>query len=165
MNLNLTGRLARVGEDADVGPVLPLLIFEAADCLMALPAAEVTRLIGSGAPADRSPDEAAGVDLTDYFTGRPATGPWIRWMRGGRHNLLRMERVVEVVPCPIRRLTPLPAWLREKRRAGIFWAAGVRGDDVFLLVDPARLEDPPGDGSETRNDERRRGSELGTLRP
>ena len=54
---------------------------------------------------------------------------------------LRVARVVEVLPYAIRALAPMPASGCATRRAGAFWAAGVRGDDVFLLVDPARLAD------------------------
>jgi hypothetical protein len=33
----------------------------------------------------------------------------------------------------------MPARLRGQCRTGAFLAAGVRGNDVFLLLDPARL--------------------------
>jgi len=36
-------------------------------------------------------------------------------------------------------LTPMPAVFRRQKRTHAFLAAGVRGDDVFLLLDPARL--------------------------
>lgn len=134
------GRQAGADDTAELGPVVPLLLFEAADCLMALPAAEVTQLMQSEAPGSARTEETDRIDLTDYFTGRRSGGPWLRWARGDRHALLRMERVVEVVPCAIRALTPLPGWLRGTRQAAAFWAAGVQGDEVFLLVDPARLQ-------------------------
>lgn len=131
---------ARPAPDAArTGPIVPLLVFEAAGCPMALPAAEVAGLVRSGEPGAAAAEGAGTVDLTEYLTGRRCSGPWVRWRRGDRRTLLRMERVVEVVPCAVRALTPLPAWLREQPRIGLFWAAGVRGDEVFLLVDPARL--------------------------
>jgi hypothetical protein len=35
----------------------------------------------------------------------------------------------------------MPAYFRADGRGGAFWAAGVRGDEVFLLMDPAKLAD------------------------
>jgi hypothetical protein len=44
-----------------------------------------------------------------------------------------------VVPVSLAALTLLPALLRAQSRTRAFLAAGIRGDDVFLLLDPARL--------------------------
>jgi hypothetical protein len=145
-------------QELDASPVVALLLFEAADCLMALPASEVTRLLApesQGASAGNVAAPEEWIDLEEYFTGRRSEGPWLQWGRGQRRAWLRVARVVEVLPCPIRALVPMPAWLRAERgpqrgsraggpepRAGTFWAAGVRGDEVFLLMDPARLADP-----------------------
>ena len=139
------GRRSGGVHELDPGPVVALLLFEAADCLMALPASEVTRLLAresQGASADEVGASEEWLDLEEYFTGRRSAGPWLRWGRGERSAWLRVARVVEVLPCAIRALAPMPAWLGAERRAGTFWAAGVRGDEVFLLMDPARLADP-----------------------
>jgi hypothetical protein len=139
---SLRGRRGGDGEQPD--PVVALLLFEVADCLLALPATEVVRLLGPDAPrsaVDQVEASAAWIDLNEYFTGGRSEGPWLRWRREQQHAWLRVERVVEVLPCPIRALSPMPSPLRAGRGAGAFWAAGVRGDDVFLLMDPARLED------------------------
>ena len=129
-------------QELDANPIVALLFFEAADCLMALPASEVARLL---APESQpAADEVRGsewIDLDEYFTGRRSDGPWLRWDRGERRAWLRVARVVEVLPCAIRSLAPMPTCLRGKRRSGAFWAAGVRGDEVFLLMDPVRLAD------------------------
>ncbi len=133
-----------VQELVDASPVVALLLFEAADCLMALPASEVARLLAPGSPAasaDKADASEVWIDVAEYFTGRQSEGPWLRWSRGKRSAWLRVARVMEVLPCAIRALVPMPAWLRAERRAGTFWAAGVRGDEVFLLMDPARLAD------------------------
>lgn len=143
------GRRGGGVEELDASPVVALLLFEAADCLMALPASEVARLLTpeSRTLAGNVGTSEAWIDLEEYFTGRRSEGPWLRWSRGQRTAWLRVARVVEVLPCPIRALVPMPAWLGAERgaeppRAGTFWAAGVRGDEVFLLMDPARLADP-----------------------
>ena len=138
------GRRGGGVQDLDPSPVVPLLLFEAADCLMALPASEVTRLLERELQGASAGEVGASewIDLDEYFTDRRSEGPWLRWSRGGRSAWLRVARVVEVLPCAIRALAPMPAWLRAERRAGTFWAAGVRGDEVFLLMDPARLADP-----------------------
>lgn len=138
------GRRAGGVHELDPSPVVALLLFEAADCLMALPVSEVTRLLavpGTGGSADEASPAGECVDLDEYFTGRRSAGPWLRWGRRERSAWLRVARVVEVLPYAIRALAPMPAPLRARPRAGAFWAAGVRGDDVFLLVDPARLAD------------------------
>ena len=116
--------------------VVPLLVFEAAGCLMAIPASEVAHL------EQRFREPSAGshlVDLGEYFDGRPSDGPWLQWGRGTRHAWLRVRRVVDVVPVAIAGLTPMPARLRACERTRTFLAAGLRDRDVFLLLDPARL--------------------------
>ena len=136
------GRRGGGVQELDPSPVVALLLFEAADCLMALPASEVARLLAPESPAAAACNIGASeewIDLDEYFTGRRSEGPWLRWGRGERSALLRVARVVEVLPCAIRALARMPAWLRDEPRARAFWAAGVRGDEVFLLIDPARL--------------------------
>jgi hypothetical protein len=123
--------------------VVPLLLFEAAGCLMALPASEVTHL------EKRFRDPFSGVsdengsrnrfDLGEYFGGAESDGPWLKWVRGTRTAWLRVRGVVDVVPVAIAGLKPMPALLRAQTRTRVFLAAGVRGDEVFLLLDPARL--------------------------
>jgi hypothetical protein len=112
---------------------VPLLVFEAADCLMAVPACEVAHLEqGSETPSRPL------FDLGEYFSGRESEGPWLRWSRGTYSASLRVKRVIDVVPIALSSLTPMPVRLRAVR-SGAFLAAGVRGADVFLLLDPARL--------------------------
>ncbi len=121
--------------------VVPLLVFEAADCLMAVPASEVAHL-EQGANKRREPlailFEEPAFDLGEYFGGHESDGPWLHWGRGARGAWLRVRRVVDVVPIALSGLRPMPAMLRGQRSRA-FLAAGVRGDDVFLLLDPARL--------------------------
>ena len=118
--------------------VVPLLVFEAADCLMAVPASEVAHLEGSD-PLFTESESQMAFDLGAYFGGRPSEGPWLRWGRGARSAWLRVCRVIDVVPIALSGLTAMPALLRGEPRTRAFLAAGVRGDDVFLLLDPARL--------------------------
>jgi hypothetical protein len=122
--------------------VVPLLVFEAADCLMAVPASEVAHL-EQGANKLRAPPavlvEEPAFDLGEYFGGHESDGPWLHWGRGARGAWLRVRRVVDVVPTLISGLTPMPMLLREQRRTCAFLASGVRGEEVFLLLDPARL--------------------------
>ena len=75
-----------------------LLVFEAADCLMALPASEVAQLEKrSGArPLPVATEER--FDLGEYFGGHESDGPWLRWARGTRCAWLRVRCVVDVVP-------------------------------------------------------------------
>ena len=137
------GRYGDHDRELDSSEVVALLLFEAADCLMALPASEVARLLAPGSQR-ASADEGASVawiDVDEYFTGRRSEGPWLQWARGERSARLRVGRVVEVLACAIRAPAPMPACLRVDGRGGAFWAAGVRGDEVFLLMDPARLAD------------------------
>ena len=115
-----------------------LLVFEAADCLMAVPASEVAHLEGSD-PLFRKIENRAAFDLGAYFGGRQSDGPWLRWGRGTRSAWLRVRHVIDVVPVAISVLTPMPAVFRRQVRTHAFLAAGVCGDDVFLLLDPARL--------------------------
>jgi hypothetical protein len=113
--------------------VVPLLVFEAADCLMALPASEVSHL------EKRGRDSRPHFDLGEYFGGCESNGPWLQWARGTRRASLRVKRVLDVVPIGLSSLTPMPVLLRSQRRTRAFLAAGVAGQDVFLLLDPARL--------------------------
>jgi len=131
-------------EELDSSPVVTLLLFEAADCLMALPASEVARLLApesQQASADEAGASVPWIDLDEYFSGRRSEGPWLRWDRGERCAWLRVGCVVEVLACAIQALAPMPACFRSEGRGGAFWGAGVRGDEVFLLMDPARLAD------------------------
>jgi hypothetical protein len=131
------GRRRAGGQDAPAGAALPLLLFEAAGCLMAVPASEVGRLATLESEPGADEDEAGDrVDLGQRFGGGGEPGPWLRWSRGQRRAWLRVSRVVEVIPCAIAALAPMPSALR----GGPFWAVGVRGDDVFLLLDPAKLD-------------------------
>jgi len=117
------------------GRSVAMLRFEAARCPMALPAEEVLRL----APEPPGGEVIAAVDLDARFGGTGASGPWLQWRRGASTRWLRVDRVVEVFSCEVRSLRPMPAWLRARGQAGPFWAVGVREQEVFLLVDPARL--------------------------
>ena len=125
--------------------VVSLLVFEAAGCLMAVPASEVTHLENEKGNREGFPKEPAGnpsrflFDLGHYFEGRESDGPWLRWGRGTRSAWLRVRCVIDVVPVALSLLTPMPTLLRGQLRTRAFLAAGVRGDDVFLLLDPARL--------------------------
>lgn len=124
--------------------LVSLLVFEAADCLMALPASEVTQLEEkrgreSFSSESRENDSRPRLDLEEYFTQRTTDGPWLQWTRGARQVWLRVRRVIDVVPVSLTGLKPLPKILRGQKRTEVFLAAGVRGDDVFLLLDPARL--------------------------
>ena len=119
-------------------PVVPLLVFEAAGCLMAVPASEIAHLEGAD-PIFAKTENRGDFDLGEYFSGGESNGPWLRWTRGARTARLRVRRVVDVVPVALVSLTPMPALLRGDRRTRAFLAAGVNGDDVFLLLDPARL--------------------------
>ena len=119
-------------------PVLPLLVFEAADCLMAVPASEVAHL-DAGTATYKKRGQTPFFDLGEYFLGRGSDGPWLHWARGTRSAWLRVRRVIDVVPVALTVLTPMPAILTARQRSRVFLAAGLRGDEVFLLLDPARL--------------------------
>jgi hypothetical protein len=127
--------------------IVPLLVFEAADCLMAVPASEISHLENREKrlrePFSENPGEKGSrslfYDLGEYFGGCESEGPWLEWARGTRGAWLRVRRVVDVVPVAITGLTPMPALLRAQARTRAFLAAGVRGSEVFLLLDPARL--------------------------
>ena len=120
--------------------VVPLLLFEAADCLMAVIASEVV-LRGSDPLFTKSVNRE-GLDLGEYFDGQASDGPWLQWARGTHSAWLRVRQVIDVVPTSIASLTPMPALLRAQQQTRAFLAAGVRGNDVFLLLDPARLVTP-----------------------
>jgi hypothetical protein len=123
--------------------VVPLLLFEAAGCLMAVVASEVAHLEKRGREGfSEEPGENPSrplFDLGEYFGELESDGPWLRWGRGTRIAWLRVRLVVDVVPVALSGLTRMPALLRGQGLSRAFLAAGVRGDDVFLLLDPARL--------------------------
>jgi hypothetical protein len=122
--------------------VVPLLVFEAADCLMAVIASEVSHLEKQGRvhfSADTNVAMEPHFDLGEYFGNRATDGPWLQWGRGTRSAWIRVRRVIDVVPTSLAALTPMPGLLRAKQRTRAFLAAGVRDDEVFLLLDPARL--------------------------
>ena len=123
--------------------VVPLLVFEAADCLMAIVASEVAHLEKRGREGfSEEPGENPSrplFDLGEYFGELESDGPWLRWGRGPRTAWLRVRRVVDVVPVALSGLTRMPALLRGQGLTRAFLAAGIRGNDVFLLLDPARL--------------------------
>ena len=114
-------------------PVVSLLVFEAAGCLMAVPASEISQLDPRPAPA------APSIDLDSYFAHSETDGPWLRWARNSQEASLRVRRVIDVIQVPIAGLAPMPATLRAGAETRAFLAAGLRGDDVFLLLDPGRL--------------------------
>ena len=114
-------------------PVLSLLVFEAAGCLMAVPASEISQLNARQAGCGPS------IDLGQYFDDAESDGPWLRWVRANREAWLRVRRVVDVTPVSLSGLSRMPALLRDDGRTQAFLAAGVRGDDVFLLLDPERV--------------------------
>ncbi len=122
--------------------IVPLLVFEAADCLMAVLASEVGHLSAEKG-SDPFSDQKRGLtplfDLDRYFIGGEADGPWLQWARGTHSAWLRVRQVIDVVPVSLAVLTPMPGLLRAQKRTRAFLAAGVRGNDVFLLLDPARL--------------------------
>lgn len=128
--------------------VVPLLIFEAANCLMAVPASEIAHLEGSDPLFTEN--ESRAFDLGEYFSGFHSDGPWLRWARGARSSRLRVKRVLDVVPVALSSLTPMPALLRGQHRTRAFFAAGISGDDVFLLLDPARLNSDSGHRDSSR---------------
>ena len=123
--------------------VVPLLVFEAAGCLMAVVASEVAHLEKRGREGfSEEPGENPSrplFDLGEYFGELESDGPWLRWGRGPRTAWLRVRRVVDVVPVALSGLTRMPALLRGQGLTRAFLAAGIRGNDVFLLLDPARL--------------------------
>jgi hypothetical protein len=125
---------------------VPLLIFEAAGCLMALPASEVAHLERVTGSCMQTKGSEPSFDLGDYFGARATEGPWLRWSRATQSAWLRVHHVVDVVPVALTSLTAMPTLLRRHRRTRAFLAAGVRNSDVFLLLDPARLRDSSGLG-------------------
>jgi hypothetical protein len=126
----------------DAGKVLHLVLFEAAGCLMALPSAEVLRLASSSLDLQESDIESGVTDLDEYF-GLPASpGPVILWRRGHQSRALRVRRVLDVRPFPLRRLRPLPLGLRARVPATPFWAVAAEAERILLVLDPARLDSP-----------------------
>jgi len=121
--------------------VVPLLVFEAADCLMAVLAAEVGHLQETGSDPffDGKRGQTLLLDLDRYFGEGQADGPWLQWARGTRSAWLRVRRVIDVVPVSLASLTPMPKLLRAQGRTRAFLAAGLRDHEVFLFLDPARL--------------------------
>ncbi|HEY0285259.1 MAG TPA: hypothetical protein VGC23_07720 [Vicinamibacterales bacterium] len=118
--------------------IVPLLVFEAANCLMAVVASEIAHLEGSD-PLFTKNESRTAFDLGEYFGELESDGPWLRWGRGPRTAWLRVRRVVDVVPVALSGLTRMPPRLRGQGLTRAFLAAGIRGNDVFLLLDPARL--------------------------
>lgn len=116
---------------------VPLVMFEAADCLMAIPASEIGQFVHDIDANQR--DQTPGCDLGKYFGDTRAGGPWLQWVRGTRTAWLRVCRVVDVVPVAVAGLRPMPGLLRGERRTRAFLAAGVAGSEVFLLLDAGRL--------------------------
>lgn len=124
------------------GKAISLLLFEVAGCLMALPSAEVVQLAVSARDL-AGPGQASGslpsIDLNVHFGASADAGLWIEWRRGDRTGALRIARVRDIVSVTLRTLRPMPAWLRAARSTGPFWGVGLDNDEVFLLLDPARL--------------------------
>jgi hypothetical protein len=116
---------------------VPLVVFEAAGCLMAVPASEIGQFVQ--ASDERLQSDAAVCDLGEYFDGARTAGPLLRWARGTRGAWLRVRRVIDVVAVPLSALRPLPQLMRRHWRSRAFLAAGTTGADVFLLLDPGRL--------------------------
>jgi hypothetical protein len=145
MGSSTSARHRREAAGRDRGETLPLLMFEAAGCLMAVPAYEVTRLVALESATQGDATAAAaheGIDLNQHFVTRQAEGPWLQWTRGARQRWLRVDRVLDVLACPLGSLSPLPM-LERFGPARVFWAAGVRAGEIFLVLDPARLEHQP----------------------
>ena len=122
---------------ATSGTVVPLLVFEAADCLMAVPASEVAHLERGQTLFLRKRESRTAVrSWRSISAGANRTGRGCDGDAAARSAWLRVRRVIDVVPVALSGLTPMPALLRGERRTRAFLAAGVRGDDVFLLLDP-----------------------------
>jgi len=117
---------------------IQLLFFEAASCLMAVPASEVTRLEGSD-PLFTKIENASTLDLDEYFTREASDGPWLQWRRGAGRAWLRVRRVVDVATVSASGLKPMPKLLRAQPSARAFLAVGVHGGVLYLLLDPGRL--------------------------
>ena len=84
--------------------VVPLLVFEAADCLMAIPHPRSRTWRGQTRFLRKS-KVATAFDLGEYFDGRESDGPWLHWGRGTRNAWLRVRRVIDVVPIALSGLT------------------------------------------------------------
>lgn len=115
------------------------LVFEAAGCLMAVPASEIVLLEDTRSP-ELARQDRSRVDLDEYFEKKPSHGPWLRWVRGTRSAWLRVRRVVDVVPVSLSALAPMPRLLRRQSHSRAFLAAGLTGREVFLVLDPGRLK-------------------------
>lgn len=140
--LGLAENAPAVRPRSEPGGAISLLLFEAAGCLMALPSAEVVQiavsardLIGPAAASGSLPS----IDLNVHFAAPAGAGLWIEWRRGGRTGGLGIARVLDVVSAALRTLRPMPAWMCAARSAGPFWGVGLAEEEVFLLLDPARL--------------------------
>ncbi len=124
------------------GRAISLLLFEAAGCLMALPSAEVVQIAVSARDLV-GPANASGslplIDLSMHFAAPADAGFWIEWQRGDRTGGLRVARVLDVVFAELRTLRPMPAWLCAARSTGPFWGVGRDEEEIFLLLDPAKL--------------------------
>jgi hypothetical protein len=124
--------------------LISLLLFEAAECWMALPAWEVARLVPTALDLWKTDSQGAKVyldlvDLGAYFGIPSQVGLWIEWRRGNETRGLRVQRVVEVYPCPLGKLAPIPVWLSSAGYSGPFWSVGMYNEEMFLVLDPTRL--------------------------
>jgi hypothetical protein len=124
--------------------LISLLLFEAAECWMALPAWEVVRLVPTALDLWQTESQTAKVhlemvDLAAYFGISSEVGLWIEWRRGKETWGLRVQRVFEVYACPLRSLAPIPVWLSSAGCSGPFWAVGTYSEQIFLVLDPTRL--------------------------
>ena len=122
--------------------LMSLLLFEAGGCWMALPACEVARLVPTALDLWKTDSQATRIDLVDldaYFGIPSEVGLWIEWHRGNDTRGLRVQRVFEVYSCPLRKLAPIPVWLSSAGCSGPFWAVGMQGEEIFLVLDPLRL--------------------------
>jgi hypothetical protein len=117
---------------------MQLLFFEAANCLMAIPAAEVSHLEASH-PRFTEIENESTLDLDQYFMRQQANGPWLHWGRGSRKTWLRVRRVVDVANVAVSGLRPMPTLLQRQHQTRAFLAVGVHGGVVYLLLDPGRL--------------------------
>jgi hypothetical protein len=117
---------------------MQLLFFEAANCLMAIPASEVSHLEGSY-PRFTEIEDGSTLDLDQYFMRQQGDGPWLHWGRGPRKTWLRVRRVVDVATVSLSGLRPMPNLLQGPHRTRAFLAVGIHGGVVYLLLDPGRL--------------------------
>ena len=118
-------------EELDSSAVVTLLLFEAADCLMALPASEVARLLAPGSQlpsADEGGASVAWIDLDEYFSGRRSEGPWLRWDRGNGARGFEWAASWRCLPARFRR------WRRCRRVSARRDAAEPSGVRVFAAT-------------------------------